>query len=95
MIRPVFGNPGKQQVINDVTGEILNKAFPNPTSGIFHLPSNSTQIVVYDLAGKAVEVGAEDFSEYVRVTVQNPSPSILLVRYFTDRWHTEKILIRP
>ena len=95
MIRPVFGNPGQQQVTTNVADEILDKPFPNPTSGIFHLPSNSTQIVVYDLAGKAVEVGAEGFSEYVRVTVQNPSPSILLVRYFTDRWHTEKILIRP
>ena len=95
MIRPVFGNPGQQQVTTNVAEAILDKPFPNPTSGIFYLPSNSTQIVVYDLAGKAVEVGAEDFSENVRVTVQNPAPSILLVRYFTDRWHTEKILIRP
>lgn len=95
MIRPVFGRPGQQQVTTNVADEILDKPFPNPTSGIFHLPFNSTQIVVYDLAGKPVEFGAEDFSEHVRVTVQNPAASILLVRYFTDRWHTEKILIRP
>lgn len=95
MIRPVFGNPGQQQVTTNVAEAILDKPFPNPTSSIFYLPSNSTHILVYDLAGKPVEFGAEDFSEHVRVTIQNPTPSILLVRYFTDRWHTEKILIRP
>ncbi|MFM9837831.1 MAG: T9SS type A sorting domain-containing protein [Cyclobacteriaceae bacterium] len=92
MIRPVFGKAG---VISGIEDDPVVKPYPNPTGGSFFLPATAEQIWLYDLSGKEVMFDQNDQVDKKQITITNPSVGLYLVRYFDQKWRTEKIMVLP
>jgi Secretion system C-terminal sorting domain len=92
MIRPVFGKAG---VISGIEDDPVVKPYPNPTGGSFFLPATAEQIWLYDLSGKEVMFDLNDQVDKKQITITNPSVGLYLVRYFDQKWRTEKIMVLP
>lgn len=95
MIRPVFIRKGEPPPNTAVPDENFAKLYPNPSSGTFFLPKDAQNIFVYDATGKPVGFAREETYENQQVTLISPSAGIYIVRYYLEKWHTEKAVIWP
>lgn len=93
MIRPRFGKP--QNVTTRVLDNKEISLYPNPTKGTFYLPYNAEQIQLVDLAGKEISYDVQHQSESKQITISNPVSGLFLVRYFTEKWITQKVMVLP
>ncbi|NOS91352.1 MAG: T9SS type A sorting domain-containing protein [Cyclobacteriaceae bacterium] len=93
MMRPVFGTPEK--VTSGVEPSATVKPYPNPNSGNFYLPLRAELIQLFDLSGKAMEFTEANQVDKKQITILNPATGLYFVRYFDQKWVTEKVLVRP
>ena len=93
MIRPRFGKP--QNVTTSILDDKEISLYPNPTKGIFYLPADAEQIQLVDLAGKEVQFDLFNQIDSKQITISNPITGLFLVRYFTNKWITQKVMVLP
>lgn len=94
MIRPSFGKGNG--VITALPGEEKSfTLYPNPGSGIFFLPKHTQQVDVMDVTSKRTSVDMEDESDRKKISIQNPSSGIYIVRW-SDRFgiHSSKLIVK-
>ncbi len=93
MIRPRFGKP--QNVTTNILGAKEIFLYPNPTNGTFYLPADAEQIQLVDLTGKEFNFNLQHQLDSKQITMSNPVMGVFLVRYFTNQWITQKIMVLP
>ena len=94
MIRPVFGK-GTTNVVTEVTKESKSiEVYPNPSQGVFYVPSVVEQIIVYDSFGAQVDFFSEDQLERKKIQVINRT-GLLIVRMLIDnQWISQRIIVQ-
>ena len=92
MMRPVFGTPEK--IISGVEPSATVKPYPNPNSGNFYLPLQAELIQLFDLSGKSIEFTVDNRVDKKQITLLNPATGLYFIRYFDQKWITEKVLVR-
>ncbi|MBX2900132.1 MAG: T9SS type A sorting domain-containing protein [Cyclobacteriaceae bacterium] len=93
MIRPVFGR-GNGDVVSGLPEKAAVEIFPNPSPGVF-VVKGLTNLLLTDLAGRAMGIQTELFDDHARVTVVNPVSGIYLLKGFCNgKPVVQKILIR-
>ncbi len=94
MIRPVFGK-GTTTIVTEVTTESKSiEIYPNPSQGVFYVPSVAEQITVYDSFGSAVDFLSEDQLDRKQIQVINRT-GLLIVRMLIDnQWVSQRIIVQ-
>lgn len=94
MIRPKFGK-GTGVVTALPEEEAPFSMYPNPSAGIFFLPSHTQHVEVCDVTSKKIHITQDDEQERKKITIINPMPGIYIVRW-TDKvgMHTRKLLVK-
>jgi hypothetical protein len=93
MMRPVLGKA--PDVVLDVEPSAAGKPYPNPTAGIFHLPSEADRIQLFDLSGRSIDFAETQLADKKQISILTPATGLYLVRYFNQQWVTEKIVVKP
>jgi hypothetical protein len=93
MMRPVLGKA--PDVVLDVDPSATGKPYPNPTAGIFHLPSEADRIQLFDLSGRSIDFTETQLADKKQISILTPATGLYLVRYFNQQWVTEKIVVKP
>ncbi len=93
MLRPIFGRP--ENPTTSVEKPHSSEVYPNPSDGIFYLPIQSEQIGLYDLTGRSIEFDERSELKTKQIKILNPATGLYVVRYFNQRWRTEKIIVKP
>jgi hypothetical protein len=93
MMRPVLGKA--PDVVLDVESSAAGKPYPNPTAGIFHLPSEADRIQLFDLSGRSIDFTETQLADKKKISILTPATGLYLVRYFNQQWVTEKIVVKP
>ncbi len=91
MIRPIFGKP--KDLTTSITESAFAKPFPNPTQQRFFLPNEAKEIQLYSVTGSTVAFEQTDGFDHKEITISHPVPGLYLVRYFLEKWRTEKVII--
>ena len=97
MIRPIFGkgNGGGDEVTGANENISTHALFPNPSSGIFYVDKDITEIQMFDMTGRRIEITTHSESDYTKVKCVTESTGIHILRVLRhNRWSTYKILIQ-
>lgn len=93
MIRPVLGTA--PDVILDVERSAAGKPYPNPTTGIFYLPSEADRIQLFNLSGQSIDFAETQLADKKQIAILTPATGLYFVRYFNQQWVTGKIVVKP
>ncbi len=93
MMRPVLGKA--PDVILDVEPSAASKPYPNPTAGIFYLPTEADRIQLFNLSGHSIDFVETQLTDKKQIAILTPSTGLYFVRYFNQQWVTGKILVKP
>lgn len=93
MMRPVLGTA--PDVILDVERSAAGKPYPNPTTGIFYLPSEADRIQLFNLSGQSIDFTETQLADKKQIAILTPATGLYFVRYFNQQWVTEKIIVKP
>jgi hypothetical protein len=80
MIRPVFGS-GNGTVINNAADETKPLIFPNPSAGQLYFPGNTTQIKIFDAAGRAIQFSEFEAGGKKIIEVTRPATGYYIVQW--------------
>ena len=95
MIRPVF--IAKYDPVNGLTEsqEIAHQAYPNPSAGVFFIPSSSEHIHIYDMTGRLVEHEESIEGDQKRIELKSPITGIYILKSFNqEEVYTQKIMVQ-
>ncbi len=93
MIRPVLGTA--PDVILDVERSAAGKPYPNPTAGIFYLPTEADRIQLFNLSGQSIDFTETQLADKKQIAILAPATGLYFVRYFNQHWVTGKIVVKP
>lgn len=96
MIRPVFTLKYKTIVsgLNELNG-IEHQAYPNPSAGIFFIPSSCEHIHIYDMTGRLVEHEESRQGDQKRIDIKSPINGIYILKSFIqEEVYSQKIRVQ-
>ena len=96
MIRPVFTTKYKD-VTNGLseTSENVNQAYPNPSAGVFFIPSSAAHIHIYDMTGRRIEHEESIDGDHMRIELRSPITGIYILKSFSQgEVYTQKIMVQ-
>ncbi|MBK5278732.1 MAG: T9SS type A sorting domain-containing protein, partial [Bacteroidia bacterium] len=95
MIRPAFGKGDSvNTAINEPT-EIVQRAYPNPSTGTFFVPASTELVQIVDMTGRIFEHEESTWEDQKRIEIKFPIPGIYVLKLFKKQKVTaQKIMVR-
>ncbi len=95
MIRPAFGKGESVTTAIHEPRETAQRAYPNPSAGIFFVPTSSELIHMFDITGRAVDFEETTEGDLKRIEIKSPARGIYLLKIFRhDDLYTQRIMVR-
>ncbi len=95
MIRPVFGKNGTPKPIINAVNETVSKPtlYPNPSKGIFTIPFETEQVIIYDATGAPVNFTLDNQLTEKKIEISNYTGLLIVRLLIAGQWTSHKILI--
>jgi hypothetical protein len=95
MIRPAFGKGDSVTTGINEPREMTQRAYPNPSAGIFFVPVSSELIHIFDLTGRSVDFEESTEGDLKRIEIKSPARGIYLLKIFRRKdVYTQRIMVR-
>lgn len=95
MIRPAFGKGDSVNTAVSRPKEIVQRAYPNPNTGVFFVPASSERVHIFDMTGRMVEFEESTSEDQKRIELKFPVRGIYVLKVFKrDEIYTQKIMVQ-